>query len=46
MLATCRAAIDKIISDLQARKALTAERVRRKRWEGVIENAAGLVADQ
>lgn len=32
--------IDKIISDLQARKALATERVRRKRWEGVIENAA------
>jgi hypothetical protein len=39
------AEIDGLISDLQARKALAAERVRRKRWEGVIENAARLVAD-
>ena len=38
--------IDDIISDVQARKALMAERVRRKRWEGVIENAAGLAANQ
>ena len=32
--------IDKIISDLQARKALAVERVRRKQWQRVIENAA------
>jgi hypothetical protein len=32
--------IDKIISDLQARKALAVERGRRKRWQQVIENAA------
>jgi hypothetical protein len=32
--------IDKIISDLQARKGLAIERVRRKRWKRVIENAA------
>jgi hypothetical protein len=32
--------IDKIISDLQARKALAVERGRRKRWQAVIENAA------
>jgi hypothetical protein len=37
--------IDKIISDLQARKALAVERGRRKRWQAVIENAARLVAD-
>jgi hypothetical protein len=37
--------IDKIISDLQARKALATERMRRKRWDGVIENAARLVAN-
>jgi hypothetical protein len=34
------AEIDKIISDLQDRKALDVEHVRRKRWQGVIENAA------
>jgi hypothetical protein len=32
--------IDKIISDLQARKAVAVERVHRKRWQKVIENAA------
>jgi hypothetical protein len=32
--------IDKIISDLQAQKALVEERGRRKRWQQVIENAA------
>jgi hypothetical protein len=32
--------IDKIISDLQARKGLAIEHVRRKRWQQVIENAA------
>jgi hypothetical protein len=32
--------IDKIISDLQAQKALAVERGRRKRWQRVIENAA------
>jgi hypothetical protein len=37
--------IDKIISDLQTRKALATERMRRKRWERVIENAARLVAE-
>ena len=37
--------IDDLISGMQARKALAAENVRRKRWEGVIENAARLVAD-
>ena len=34
------AEIDKLISDVQARKALAVERVRRKRWQHVIENAA------
>jgi hypothetical protein len=34
------AEIDKIISDVQARKALAAERGHRKRWQRVIENAA------
>jgi hypothetical protein len=34
------AEIDKLISDLQARKGLASERVRRKRWQRVIENAA------
>jgi hypothetical protein len=34
------AEIDKIISDVQARKGLEIERVRRKRWQRVIENAA------
>jgi hypothetical protein len=33
------AEIDKIISDVQALKALAVERGRRKRWQGVIENA-------
>jgi hypothetical protein len=37
--------LDRIISDVQARKALALERARRKQWEGVIENAARLVAD-
>jgi hypothetical protein len=32
--------LDKIISDVQARKGLAIERVRRKRWQRVIENAA------
>jgi hypothetical protein len=32
--------IDKIIADLQARKALAVERGRRKGWQRVIENAA------
>jgi hypothetical protein len=32
--------IDGLISDLQARKGLAIERVRRKRWQRVIENAA------
>ena len=35
--------IDNVISDVLAREALAAERARRKRWEGVIENAARLV---
>jgi hypothetical protein len=39
-LAICRVEIDKIISDLQDRKAVTVERGRRKRWQRVIENAA------
>ena len=39
-LATCRAGIDKIISDVQARKGLAIEHVRRMRWQRVIENAA------
>jgi hypothetical protein len=39
-LAICRAEIDKIISDVQARKALAVERGRRKRWQRVVENAA------
>jgi hypothetical protein len=34
------AEIDKIISDVEARKGLAIERVRRKRWQRVIENAA------
>jgi len=34
------AEIDKIISDVQARKAWAIEHVRRKRWQRVIENAA------
>jgi hypothetical protein len=34
------AEIDGLISDLQARKGLSIERVRRKRWQRVIENAA------
>jgi hypothetical protein len=44
-LAVYRAGIDKIISDLQARKELAVERVRRKRWQRVIENAAAFNAD-
>jgi hypothetical protein len=39
-LAIRLAGIDKLISDLQDRKALAAERGRRKRWQRVIENAA------
>jgi hypothetical protein len=39
------AEIDDLISSMQARKALAFERARRKRWEGVTENAARLVAD-
>ena len=35
--------IDNVISDVLAREALAAERARRKRWKGVIENAARLV---
>jgi hypothetical protein len=34
------AEIDKIISDVQARKGLAIEHVRRKRWQQAIENAA------
>jgi hypothetical protein len=34
------AEIDKIISDVQARKALVVERGRRKRWQQLVENAA------
>jgi hypothetical protein len=34
------AEIDKIISDVQARKGLAVEHVRRKRWQRAIENAA------
>src|SRR3984885_10945244 len=34
------AEMDKIISDVQAQKGLAIERVRRKRWQRVIENAA------
>jgi hypothetical protein len=34
------AEIDKIISDVQARKRSAIEHVRRKRWQRVIENAA------
>jgi hypothetical protein len=34
------AEIDGLISDLQARKGLAIERVRRKRWQRAIENAA------
>ncbi|MEH2563476.1 hypothetical protein [Bradyrhizobium sp. AZCC 2289] len=37
--------IDNVIADVLAREALAAERVRRKRWDGVIENAARLVAE-
>ena len=37
--------IDDVIATTLARFELAAERVRRKRWEGVIENAARLVAD-
>ena len=32
--------IDKIIADVQARKALAVERGRRRRWQHVVENAA------
>jgi hypothetical protein len=34
------AEIDKIIADVQAQKALAFERVRRKRWQQRVENAA------
>jgi hypothetical protein len=34
------AEIDRVIADLQAQKASAIERVRRKRWQRVIENAA------
>jgi hypothetical protein len=44
MLASCRAGIDKIISDLQARKALAAEHRRRKEWQRAVENAAKFTA--
>ena len=37
--------IDDVIATTLARFELATERVRRKRWEGVIENAARLVAD-
>jgi hypothetical protein len=36
---------DRAIATVLASQALATERVRRKRWEGVIENAARLVAD-
>jgi hypothetical protein len=39
-LAICRAGMDKIISDLRARKALAAECGRRERWQQRVENAA------
>jgi hypothetical protein len=38
--------IDKLISDLEARKALAVERRRRKRWQDVIENAATFYAQR
>jgi hypothetical protein len=44
-LAICRAEIDKLISDLQARKTLAVERGRRSRWQWVIENAAAFDHD-
>ena len=34
------AEIDQLISDLQTRKALAAERRRRKEWQRIVENAA------
>jgi hypothetical protein len=37
--------IDDLISGMKARKALAAERARRKRWEGAIKNAARLTTD-
>ncbi|WP_028165989.1 hypothetical protein [Bradyrhizobium elkanii] len=37
--------IDKIISDLQARKALAVERARRKRWQRVVENATSFTPE-
>jgi hypothetical protein len=37
--------VDDVIATTLARFELATERVRRKRWEGVIENAARLVAD-
>lgn len=36
--------IDKIISDVQARKALVVERGRRKRWQRIVESAAAFTA--
>jgi hypothetical protein len=36
----CRAGIDKIISDLQAREAAVFERIRRAQWQQRVENAA------
>jgi hypothetical protein len=38
------AEIDKIIADVQARKAVAVERWRRKRWKRVIENATSFAA--
>ena len=35
--------IDNVIADVLARMALAAERARRKRWAGVIENAPVLL---
>jgi hypothetical protein len=37
--------IDKIISDLQARKGLAIEHVRRKRWQRAVENAAAFTPE-
>jgi hypothetical protein len=38
------AEIDKLISDVQARKALAIERARRKQWQRAVENAAKFTA--
>ena len=38
------AEIDKLISDVQARKALAIEHARRKRWQRAVENAAKFTA--